>query len=79
MGTNLIDHQYIANVFHQGVDNLVILGVVDGIRGIASGSYQVHSPANLFQFPNNPRESDLIFDPGRCRLTVPASSLSLSH
>ena len=79
MGANLIVHECIANVFHQAVEPLGILWVIEEIRRIVLGFYRVHSPANLFQFPGNPRASDSILDLGWCGLTVPALSLSLSH
>ena len=64
MGANLIVHECIANVFHQAVEPLGILWVIEEIRRIVLGFYRVHSPANLFQFPGNPRASDLILDLG---------------
>ena len=78
-GANLIVHECVANIFHQYVEPLGILGVVEEIREIASSFYRVHSPANLFQFPRNPPASDSILDLRKCGLTVPAYSLSLSH
>ena len=79
MGANLIVHQCMANIFHQGVEPQSILGVVEKVRAIVSGCYRVHGPADLFQFPVNPHESDSILDLGECRLTVPVFPLALSH
>jgi hypothetical protein len=51
---NPIVHQGIANVFHQTVKLLCVLGVVEEIREILSGRHRVQSLADVFQFPGNP-------------------------
>jgi len=76
---NLIVNQGIANIFHQIVDFLCILGDFEEIREILLGRHLVHSLTNLFQFPGKPHASDLALDLGECGLTVPTFLPSSSH
>ena len=52
--TNMIVHQCMANIFHQTVNFLRILGVAEKAREITPGCHQAHSLANLLQFPGDP-------------------------
>jgi len=72
MSVNLIVNQGMANIFHQTVDLLCVLGVFEEIREFLLGCYRVHGLANIFQFPDDPRASGPALDLGECRLTVPA-------
>ena len=50
----MIVYQGPANIFHQTIKLLSILGVAEKVREITSGCHWVHSLANLFQFPGDP-------------------------
>ena len=78
-GINLIVYQGIANIFHQAVKSLGVLRIIEEIRKIVSGHRHVHSPANIFEFPGNPRTSGSVIDLTECGLTVPVLSPSLSR
>ena len=77
--TNPIVDQGIANIFHQAIKSLGILRIVEEIRKIVSGHHRVHSPANLFEFPDNSCTSGSVIDLAEFGLTVPALSPSLSR
>ena len=62
-GANLIVDQGIANVFHQNIKHLCVLGVIKEIHKIVSGRDRVHSLANLLQFPGNLCTSEVALDP----------------
>jgi len=79
MSVNLIVNQGMANIFHQTVDLLCVLGVFEEMQEILLRCNRVHSLTNLFQFPGNPGTSDLALDPGECGLTVPALLPSPPH
>jgi len=76
---NLIVHEGRTNIFHETVDFLCIIGVLEGIREVLLGRHRVHSLANLFQFPGNSRASVSALDPVKSGLTVLAWSSSPSH
>jgi len=56
--TNLIVHQSITNIFHQIVELLRILGVLEESGEILLSHHRVHSLTDLFQFPGNFCASD---------------------
>ena len=51
---NLIVHQGIADIFHQVINPVCILRVIEEICKIISGCYQSHGLADLLQSPGNP-------------------------
>jgi len=76
---NLIVYQGRTNIFYETVDFLCIIGVLEEIREVLLARHQVHSLANIFQFPGNSRASVSALDPVECGLTVLAWSSSPSH
>jgi len=76
---DLIVNQGIADILHQTVDFLCILGGFKELREILLGCHRVHSLTNLFQFSDDPRVSDPALDLRECGLTAPAFLPSSSH
>ena len=74
---DLIVHKGIANVFHQAIKLLCILGVFEEIREFLSYD-RVHSLADLIQFPGSLRASDSAPNPRECGPTVLVPFLFLS-
>ena len=60
--TNTIVHQGTADIFHNAVKPLCILGAFEEIREILLSCYRTHILANLFQFPGNLDASDSALD-----------------
>ena len=50
----MIVNQGVADIFHQTVELLRILGVAEKFREITSGYDWVHSLANVLQIPGDP-------------------------
>jgi len=58
--TNLIVHHCLANIIHQVVKPLRILGVVQELHNIFLSCHWVQSFVDIFQFPSDPaRQSSL--------------------
>ena len=73
---NLIANQGIVNVFHQGVNPLHPLRVVEEICNIILDPHQLL--ANLLQFPGNPSFLGVTLNFGENMLTALVHLLSLS-
>ena len=73
---NLIVHQGMAKIFHQTIELLCTLRVVEEIHKVISGCHWVHSSANLFQPSGSTSGQALNLE---SELTVPVCFLSLSR
>ena len=79
MSADLISDQSTANISHQTVELLRILGVLKELRKIVSGCDCVQGLANRFQFPSDHPTSDSVHDLEEYGLTVPVCFPSLSR
>jgi len=75
--TCLVVHHCLANIIHQIIEPLRVLGVVQELRNILLSCQWVQSFVDAFQFPSDPRLSASFPDLEEAELTVPTSFSSL--
>ena len=74
VGTNLIIHHRFTDIFHQIVELLCVICVVQKLRYVFLSCHLIQSSTDTFQFPNNSRPSASTLDHGEDSLTVPGPS-----
>ena len=75
---NLIVHQGITNVFHQAIQPLCILRVIEEMGEILLGCHLFHSFFDIVQLPRSTHVNAAL-DIRKHKLTVPVPLLSPSH
>jgi len=76
--TNLVVYHGLANIIHQTVQPLRVLGVAQELCNILLSCHGAQSFVDVFQFPRDPRPLVSALDLGYGGLTVQVSFSSLS-